>query len=112
MPVVIAVAVGAGWSLTLSHPSSEFCELWGVLTDNRPVSHGDVTLLVGEPIGRRVPCNGDDLWHYRAEDLAGVDGVLFDNCEISWVGGGRSTAAAEGIDCHPITATRPAISDT
>ncbi len=110
-PIVIAGAVGAGWSFSSNHPSSEFCELYGVLTDSPAVSYGDITLLVGEPIGRRDPCNGDDLSHYVAEDLVAVDGVLFDNCEISWAGGGRSTAAAEGIDCRPVTALRPAASD-
>lgn len=54
----------------------------------KPRLHGEVTLLVGEPIRNRVPCNGDDLAHYSAADLGGVDGVLFNTCEISWVGGG------------------------
>jgi len=99
MPVVIVLAFAVGWSWTSGPLTEEFCPTWGVLTDSPTVSYGEISLLVGEPISNREPCNGDDLWHYSSEDLVGVDGVLFENCEISWVGGGRSTAAAEGIDC-------------
>lgn len=94
------LAAGLTWAVS-EQPREEFCEAWGIISGRQVISIDEISLLSGEPISAREPCMGDDLWHFAADDLKGVDGVLFDNCEISWVGGGRSTAAAEGIDCTP-----------
>ena len=98
VPLMAVILGFFAWSPN-EPPQEEFCEAYGVLAGNDVVTVDDISLLIGEPIYRRDPCNGDDLWHYFDEDLVGIDGVMFDNCEISWVGGGRSAAAAEGIDC-------------
>jgi len=47
----------------------------------------------------RETCQGDDLCRYLPGEIPGIDGVIWTDGKISWVGGGRSTAAAEGIDC-------------
>jgi drug/metabolite transporter (DMT)-like permease len=107
----IAAIVGVVWVAMPGQQSEEFCELWGALPSGQTETFGDLTLLVGEPIRNREPCNGDDLAHYSAADLAGVDGVLFDTCDISWVGGGRSSAAVEGFSCVPASTTSPAYSN-
>ncbi len=95
---VIASAVGL---YRTANRETEFCAAYGNIVQGQVATFGEVTLLTGEPASHRDPCDGDDLWHYMTGDLDGVDGVLFDDCVISWVGGGRSTVAAESIPCEP-----------
>ena len=105
MTLMVALA-GLGWVTSRAAPRAYFCEAWGEVPSGQTVTNGEITLLGPDPVSHRDPCNGsDDLWHYFDGDLEDVDGVLFDNCEISWVGGGRSTAAAAGFECAPAPPT-------
>jgi hypothetical protein len=99
--VVCVLAAGAVLALTGAEPSEEFCNASAVIVSSEPERLDEWTLYVDEPAERRDPCQGDDLWHYVDEDLAEVDGVLFDDCVVSWVDGGRTPAADAGIDCTP-----------
>lgn len=101
--VVGVLGAGAVVALMGDEPSEEFCHASAVLVTSEPVQVGQWTLYVDEPAERRDPCQGDDLWHYLDEDLAAVDGVLFDDCVLSWVDGDRTSAANAGIDCTPKT---------
>jgi hypothetical protein len=63
-----------------------------------PHEFGSLTLIHID--SERTGCGDDDLWHFGNLG-SDVDGVMWNTCDISWVGGGRSTAKKEGIDCTP-----------
>lgn len=99
--IIGVLAAGFLVALTRDGQTEEFCNASARIVTTDPMQVGEWTLYVDEPAGARDPCQGDDLWHYQDEDLAVVDGVLFDDCVLSWVDGGRTTAAEEGIKCTP-----------
>ena len=77
-----------------SDGSATYCKAYANLWSRADVVEVDgATVLVNQ--GRRDPCGDNDLAHYALDD--DIDGVLFDDCLISWVGGGRSPASIVGI---------------
>jgi hypothetical protein len=100
---VCVVAAGAVVVLARDEPGERFCNAAAALPRSEPKKVVEWTLYVGEPAELRRACAGDDLWHYLDSDLARVDGVLFDDCIVSWVDGGRASAGEAGIDCTPMS---------
>lgn len=93
----VGAVVAGGLTYQLSEPADVFCNAYGIgagLEDR--VRHGDL-VIIDHSWRTRDPCGDDDLWHYG--ELPGVDGVLFDDCRISWVGGGRTDADDVGLPC-------------
>lgn len=79
----------------------EFCPAYAVgvpLDDDERVRSGGFVIR-DHSYRDRDACGDDDLWHYPPHTLAGVDGVLFSDCTISWVGGGHSSADEIGLAC-------------
>lgn len=95
----LLLGVGTGLAMTWG-PGEEFCEAYAVALplDERPVTFDELVIL-DHSYRERDPCRGDDLWHYMDSHLDGVDGVLFDDCVISWVDGGRTSAEDAGFPC-------------
>jgi len=81
----------------LGNRDFEFCETWGALPGDDKIKRDGDWFLLGEPVGNRQPCDGDDLWHYRGF-IHGIDAVVWADCEVTWIDGRRSTAEAEGLD--------------
>ncbi|MCP3991718.1 MAG: hypothetical protein GY724_21780 [Actinomycetia bacterium] len=92
----VAFGIAVTWG-----PSEEFCAAYAVALplDEHPVTYGELVIL-DHSYRERDPCRGHDLWHYMDQHLDGVDGVLFEDCTISWVAGGRTSAEDAGVPCQ------------
>lgn len=92
----------AGFTFGLAALSADrevSCTAYGAnqAIEEQPSSYGDFVIL-DHSDRERDPCRDDDLWHYG--DLNGIDGVLFGDCVISWVEGGRTPASEVGVPCE------------
>ena len=85
------------FTFALSEPADVFCNAYGIAASPAEWVRHDGLIIIDHSWRQRDPCGDDDLWHYG--DLGPVDGVLFDDCQVSWVGGGRSKAEDVGIAC-------------
>ncbi len=101
--VVVGVGLYAVGSGALpSQQDAQFCTLSGYLGLTDMVEeYDDVILADRVPASIRESCRGYDLHHFSAGELAMVDGIMFDDCVISWTAGGRSKASDLGIPCDP-----------
>jgi hypothetical protein len=85
-----------------------FCAYGGMIL-GPPMEFGDLTLWTDIPVNRRRPAGCEDQWIrldrepdlflFTEEELSEVDGVMFQDCQISWVDGGRSHADDVGVPC-------------
>lgn len=89
---------------------SRFCKTYGNIIDSAPEQVGGYVLIVDQPASTRDPCRGYDLFHFTDLPEA-VDGIMFDDCIISWVAGGRAPAQDLGIDCVANPDANPPASD-
>jgi hypothetical protein len=104
--VAVAAATIAGSAvvgLSRRQHRVNFCATYGTILGTEPQLVGGHLLYVGVPATQRDPCHGDDLWHMRmdASVFAQAEGVLFDDCVISWNRGGRTSAKKAGVPCTP-----------
>jgi len=111
--VVVALLVGAGAAVGLaSIPDDEpdrFCAYGEFLFGKSPQEFGDLTLWADVPVEFRRPAGCEELWVrldkepdlylFSESELSKVDGVMFEDCQISWVDGGRSRADDVGVPC-------------
>lgn len=101
LPVALVLAIGLVTASTFVLAQEDkvvFCETYGVLVNFERV--GELTMAVGAPASERGQCSSE-FGHLMVHGADGWAGVLWDDCIISWREGGRSTAAAEGLECDP-----------
>ncbi|MEM9655152.1 MAG: hypothetical protein AAGA65_23880 [Actinomycetota bacterium] len=99
MALVLVAVLGFSAVTIFGHEAA--CNAYAVgipIVDDERVRVGDY-IIRDHSYRDRDPCNGEDLWHYDPRSLSGIDGVLFSDCEISWVSGGRSSADDIGLPC-------------
>lgn len=92
------VALRGSWP---NQGEPQFCHLGQYIGfSGDAIDYGEVTLVVDQPVTLRESCPGRDLQSFSKHELSSFDGVLFEDCVISWTNGGRSNARDEGIPCE------------
>lgn len=108
---VLAAAgtAGALWLTDRPTPIEEFCPAYGILTDREPTTIGSQRFATGlSSVHRETSCS-QPFGHYMvtvAPDQLSmtiegheIDGIIWDDCVISWPDGSRTSSAETDIPC-------------